>query len=278
MQPAPGNQPAASSASAPSLGQDNAFGVGRVIAHTFSAWRRHVVVFSLLTLAADLPVFLVAALGGTRIPGMTAPSPNPFGAQATGMAPAMPPGFWLAWVATMLLFVVEAGAITHGVIHHLAGKPVSLGAMIATGFRRALPLLVVGVLCYVIVLVGIMLLIVPGVILACALAVAIPAVVAERPGIFGAIGRSFALTKGKRLAILATFLVLFVVAIGVTMVGNGLLPLLTASFSPMLGTLLGLAVNIVFGTLMWIAPGVVYHDLRVAKEGVNTAQLAAIFE
>jgi hypothetical protein len=57
-----------------------------------------------------------------------------------------------------------------------------------------------------------------------------------------------------------------------------MLPQLTASFSPVAGTLLGLVVNVVFGTLLWVAPGVVYHDLRVAKEGIATAQLAAVFE
>lgn len=278
MQPALVGQPPVSSASAPPSHPQSAFGVGRVIARTFSAWRRHVLIFSLLTLVADLPIFLVSALGGVPVPGITAPNANPFDGAAAGAPATLPAGFWLAYLATMLLFVVEAGAITHGVINHLAGKRVSLGAMIATGFRRLLPLVVVGLLCYLMVSIGLVLLIVPGVFLACALAAAIPAVVVERPGIFGAIRRSFALTKGKRLAIFAAFLVLFVIAIGVTGVGSFVIPQLTASFSPMLGTLVGLAINVLFGTLLWIAPGVVYHDLRVAKDGLDTAQLAAVFE
>lgn len=150
--------------------------------------------------------------------------------------------------------------------------------MVATGFRRLLPLLAVGVLCYVIVVVGFVLLVVPGIYLACALAVAVPAVVAERPGLLGAIRRSFALTKGKRFAIFVSFLVFWAVAMGVAILGNFVVPQLTASFAPWLGTVLGLGVNMIFGTLVWTAPGVVYHDLRVAKEGVQTAQLAAIFE
>jgi len=276
MQPALGTTPAVSPMSVPTPRQENAFGVGRAIARTFSAWRRHVVVFSLLTLAADSPLFLVSLLSGVPVPGVTAPSQNPFA--AAGPPPAFPPGFWLAYVATMLLFLVEAGAITHGVIHDAAGKRVSLVAMVATGFRRFIPLLVVGLLCYVMITIGLVLLIVPGLFLACALVAAIPAVVAERPGVFGAIRRSFALTKGNRLAIFAVFLVVLLLFLLVTILGGFVLPQLTASFSPMLGTLLGLAINIVFGTLIWIAPGVVYHDLRVAKDGITTAQLAAIFE
>lgn len=261
--------------STPTLPAENAFRVGQVVTRTFSAWRRHVLVFSLMTLVADLPIFLVPLLGGGPVAGVTTPSANPFDPAA---APTPTGTFWVAYLVTMLLFVVEAGAITHGVIQHLAGKPVSLGGMVATGLRRFLPLLAVGLLCYVMVAVGLVLLVVPGVFFATALAVAIPAVVVERPGVLGAIRRSFALTKGKRLTIFTAGLVLLVVMIGVTLFGSFLLPLLTAPISPMIGTLLGLAVNVVFGTLLWVAPGVIYHDLRVAKEGVATAQLAAIFE
>ena len=279
MQPAIGQPPPSAMSAAIGVGQQSAFSVGRVIARTFSTWWAHALVFSVLTLIAYVPIVLLSVLGEMPIPGVTAPSLNPLDPAAAAPPPAMPgAGFWLAYLAVMLLFLVEVGAITHGVIHHLAGKRVSLGAMIAAGLRRFVPLLFVGVLAYLIIVVGMILLVVPGVIFACALVAAIPAVVVERPGVFGAIKRSFALTKGKRLAIFAIMLVLFIVAMGLALIGSFLLPQLTASFAPMLGTLLGLVVNAVFGTLLWVAPGVVYHDLRVAKEGVATAQLAAVFE
>ena len=59
---------------------------------------------------------------------------------------------------------------------------------------------------------------------------------------------------------------------------RGRSPALTQSVSPLAGFVAGQIVNVVIGTLFWVAPGVVYHDLRVAKEGVATAQLAAVFE
>jgi len=254
------------------------FSVGGVMAHTFSAWRRHVLVFSLLTVVADLPVLLVAVLARAPVPGITAPSTSPFDRAALAAAGPMPSGLWLAYVATMLLFLVEVGAITHGVIHHLAGKPVSLAAMVTTGLRRFFPLLAVGLLCYVMITLGVVLLVVPGVFLACALVAALPAVVVERPGVFGAIRRSFALTRGKRFAVFVALLVVFVVTFALTAFGGFVLPQLTAPLSPMLGVWLGLAVNLVFGTVFWIVPGVVYHDLRVAKDGIATAKLAAVFE
>lgn len=277
MQPAAVQPPPSSMSAAIGAGAQSAFSVGGVIQRTFSTWWKHVVVFSVLTLAASVPIVLLALLADTPVQGLTAPNPNPLD-PAAGAPPALPAGFWYAYLGTMLLFLVEVGAITHGVINHLAGKRVSLGAMVGAGLRRAVPLLVVGVLSYLIVLLGMVLLVVPGVIFACALAVAIPAVVVERPGVLGAIKRSFALTKGKRLAVFAIFLVLMVVVLAVNLFASFVLPALTAAVSPMIGTVVGFVVNAVFGSFLWVAPAVVYHDLRVAKEGVATAQLAAVFE
>ncbi|HEY6001475.1 MAG TPA: hypothetical protein VIV57_01295 [Anaeromyxobacter sp.] len=277
MQPTPASQPEvlATILVAPPR---NPFQLGRVIARTFSAWWHHLPAFTALTLVADLPILLASVLSSVPVPGVTAPNRNPFDRAAMEAAPTMPQGVWVAYGVTLFLFMVEVGAITHGVIHHLAGKRVSLAAMIGTGFRRFFPLLAVAVICYLMIVVGTVLLVVPGVFLFCAVAVAIPAVVVERPGVFGAIRRSFALTKKNRLAILAAFLVLVPVSFGVTALGGFLLPQLTSSISPMIGTVIGLAVTLVFRTLLWIAPGVVYHDLREAKEGMQTAQLAAVFE
>ncbi len=209
---------------------------------------------------------------------MTAPSVSPLDPAAMQAQQHLPAGFWVGYLGTMLLFLVEVGAITHGVINDLAGRRVSLGAMIAAGARRAVPLLVAGVLAYLLVFLGTILLVVPGIWLACALAVVMPAVVVERPGVVGAIRRSFALTKGKRFSVFVVFLLLVLVVMGAAVLGSVLLPTLTASIAPAIGTVVGALLNVVFGTLFWVAPGVVYHDLRVAKEGVATAQLAAVFE
>lgn len=281
MQPALGRT-GAPPAESSGAGDPPTFGVGRAIGRTFSTWWRHAWAFSLLTLLSSLPLWAGLFLSGLPVPGVTVPQPNPFDPAALAAASPAPgtpsAAFWLGYLGTMLLFLVEVGAITHGVIHHLAGKRVSLGAMLGAGARRALPLLAVGVLCYVLVVLGTLLLVVPGVYVACALAAAMPAVVVERPGVFGAVKRSFAVTKGKRFAVFLVFLVLGAVATGAMVFGNFVLPALTAPLSPLVGVVAGALLNLFLGTLVWVAPGVVYHDLRVAKEGVATAELAAVFE
>jgi hypothetical protein len=62
-----------------------------------------------------------------------------------------------------------------------------------------------------------------------------------------------------------------------TLGGGGFLAMTTA-----LGTTLGKVVNLIWSAV-WtafyaIVIVVAYHDLRVAKEGVDTEQIAAVFE
>jgi len=260
----------------PAVAAGRELAVGRVISTTFSVWSKHLLLFAVLSVVAMLPMVLGAILGGTAIPGLTSPAAaNPLRPVEPHMGAIGP--FIIGALVTGLLFFVEVGAITHGVIQHLAGKTVSLGGMLNTGLRRFVPLLLVGLGSYFLVLFGMLLLFVPGVFLACALAVALPAVVAEEIGAGAAIGRSFRLTKSNRLRIFAIFLVLMLASLAVNTVGNFVLPRLTP-FAPMVGTVIGLIINLLFGTLIWVAPSVVYQDLRRAKEGTSTAELAQVFE
>ncbi|HEX9107982.1 MAG TPA: hypothetical protein VF832_12155, partial [Longimicrobiales bacterium] len=229
MQPAPGaREPVLPTALPPA--EEKAFSASRVISRTFSTWRRHVLVFSLMTLAADLPIFAVAMINHLAVPGFTSPNANPFDPGAPPpLLTSYPRAFWIAYLGTMILILVELGAITHGVINHLAGRRVSVPAMVATGLRRLLPALLAGIVSYLMIVFGMLLVFVPGLIFACALAPVIPVVVAERRGVFGAIGRSFFLTKGKRWAILGVFALLFLFFLTVSMVGSFVLPALTRS-------------------------------------------------
>jgi hypothetical protein len=129
---------------------------------------------------------------------------------------------------------------------------------------------------------GMLLLLVPGLVFMVAACVAVPAAVVERPGVVGAIQRSFDLTRGSRWPLFAAGGVVLVVLWAlslVTQVAFGL-----AAFAipggqgvafRMIGTQLG---NALFSVIPAVAIAVSYHDLRLAKEGVDTAELAKVFE
>jgi len=87
---------------------------------------------------------------------------------------------------------------------------VGLPAMIAGGFRYVVPVILVSILVALLTMIGYVMLIIPGIIISMALAVAIPVVVAEEKGILAALERSAELTKGNRWGV---FGVMFVVGI-----------------------------------------------------------------
>jgi hypothetical protein len=115
----------------------------------------------------------------------------------------------------------------------------------------------------------------PGLMVGTMLFVSVPVCVVERLGVFKSMGRSARLTKGHRWKI-------FGIWIAVLVVGGIAQSFLTAMARTIGGVMLGLVISLVCGALVVafnaILAVVVYHDLRVAKEGVDTDQIASVFD
>ncbi len=241
----------------PSTPAARPFSAGDVIGRSFSVWFGNLVPFSIVTLIVHVPVFLIVAL---------APAEGSSGADA------------LANIVSALANLVVTGALTYGVLQALRGAPVPLGRLLGKGFAKLGSVFLVSLGLGVIVFLGILLLVVPGIIAACALYVAVPAVVVEDVTPGEALGRSRKLTKGSRWGMFVVGLVVAVVtlvAVGVsTVVLVGGASALPHPIPALVSTLL-----LVFTTpLGACAAAVAYHDLRVAKEGVDTAELVKVFE
>jgi hypothetical protein len=241
--------------------------VGGLVGTTLRVWWRNAFRFAGVTLVAFAPAFVLGFVAALVVPAMA----------RRGDAPSDPAEIgWVAFVPITLValtMVVQLGGLTYGAVQHLALRPVRLGAMLGAGFRRALPLVGAGLLAYIAVLAGTLLLVVPGVIVACGLSVALPAVVIERIGPIVALRRSWTLTRGHRFTIFVAALVLGLVIFGAnlaTQVGMTLL-------GP-LAVLVLLPVQLVLVSLPVLLPAVAYHDLRAAKEGTPTEELARVFE
>src|SRR5262245_53715899 len=74
----------------------------------------------------------------------------------------------------LILSPIQTAAVTFGVFQQLRGQRASLGDCLSAGFSRMLPVIVVAVITGVITLVGLALLVVPGVIFATMFYVAVP--------------------------------------------------------------------------------------------------------
>jgi hypothetical protein len=178
--------------------------------------------------------------------------------------------------------LILQGTIIYGTVTDMNGKRASLGACLSVGLGSFLPILGIGILFYLALICGFILLIVPGLMLLVAWCVAVPVYVAERPGIIESFGRSAELTRGNRWRIFALFVLYMVVLIILEAVlgvfgtasrlaaggtipafqALGLTPVLTVA-SSMVGT---------------VGAAVLYTELRRVRDGVGPAGLAAIFD
>lgn len=255
------------------------FGVGSVLGTGIRVWIRNLIPFLLITALCDALPWLWIGISFHRMS-----SPEEFArAGASGLA--------LAWVLGALLNMVAGSAMTYGVVKDLQGARASIWRCISTGFTRLLPSLGVAFLMSLCIMAGTLALIVPGVILFCALYVAMPVCVLERRGVFGSLGRSFELTRGHRLQIFGLCLLLglimfaFVLLFGM-IVGVGAASITSATDGgavPSSGFfLLGICMNFVMqmiaGSLIAVMTSVAYYHLRAEKDGTSAAELAAIFD
>jgi hypothetical protein len=250
------------------------FSVGAVISRTFSVWWSNLFRFGLLGLLTFVPMLVgiggMAVAMSRRVPGR-AVAPEP-------MVAVLGAGGYLL---SMFFMVVEMGALTLGAVDAIAGRKPRIGTMLRVGLRRAGPLFLAGLLLWLLIMAGMLLLVVPGIILGCATAVAIPACVAEGKGPIASLRRSFALTRGHRFELFAAFLVVLLATSMVNMFAQVVLTLVTATLAPRFAPLLMLPLVAMYAfmyTLPIMLPAVAYHDLRVAKEGVVTADLLKVFE
>lgn len=182
---------------------------------------------------------------------------------------------WTSSIAG-LLAVVFSGASAHLILQDFAGRHVSLRDAQEGGLKLILPLLGVSILAGLGVALGLLLLIVPGVILAIMWAVVMPARVAEGPGVMAAFHRSRELTRGCRWTISLVYLVslvplIIILAVAALLVGaiGENHPLSVGVISPLSSA----AVSLIFGVL----PPVLYAKLREVKEGGASSTVADIF-
>lgn len=202
----------------------------------------------------------------------------------------------LAWVYGLivgLLWVIASGALVQATVAHDEGRPANPREMLQVGVMRCLPLFAVYVLMLLGIWVGTIFLVVPGIMLAVMWSVALPAIVAERPGVFGAFSRSRALTKGARWHVFGILLLACVIyllasiAIGVGSVagygslgaitGGGQVRMPVPTQPSFIVQLLQSIVTTVVLTWFTTVGASLFIELRDWKDGPDADRLADIF-
>jgi hypothetical protein len=154
------------------------------------------------------------------------------------------------------------------------------GEMLKVGLRRIWMVLPVAVVAQAAVLLGLVVLVVPGLALVAGLWVAVPAAVAERwKGTSDALSRSWELTKGRRWNVLAVALVTLAVAFGFSLLGVTALDAAAewGANHPFIAALEE-AIEALAAGFVAVAAAVSYHELRASREGMDEAELAVVFD
>jgi uncharacterized membrane protein len=189
-------------------------------------------------------------------------------------------------ISLVVLNLVATGATVFIVSESYLGRPISA----REALNRATPyigrILICSLLMALVVGLGFLLLLIPGIILAVGLALAIPAVVLEpRSSASAALSRSWELTRGARWRIFGLGVMLLVLLYIPVVAITGLLALVlpTASGEAFEPTSISTVAAIAVGGIvqMFIYPlfycvlTVTYYDLRVRKEGFDLELLAS---
>ncbi|MFT5684055.1 MAG: hypothetical protein ACI8RZ_004996 [Myxococcota bacterium] len=235
---------------------------------------------SLSILLGELPVFLLltamvyAPFIGLSVAGSMLDSSS----MATSLVAS---GYLISLVCQPL----ATAALIHGVFRRLRGERASLGDSLQTMTSRLFPVIGFSLLSSLIIGIGYMLCIIPGIIMSCLMYVGLPAVVVENRGPIEAIRRSDGLTEGFRWGI---FGLLFVIGLsqlvlqwGLTM-ALGMLDfstlfsdvMVTVWVSQIMLYILQIATTALSGVFVAVA----YHDLRVSRDGIDSGDLVSVFD
>ncbi len=185
-------------------------------------------------------------------------------------------------VVTLVTTYLAEAALIHGVVSNLRGRKADFGQCLAVGAQNIVPAVLIAIITAIGVALGFILLIVPGVILALAWTVALPAAVVEKVNPIEALSRSWKLTDGHRGALFLIFLLYLALsfvfnlvfgAMGAVAAVGGIQTMLWVS-----GVVVQPLAQTVVSVFAAAGMAAIYFELRAVKEGFGADDLAAIFD
>ena len=242
--------------------------IGDVLSKSFGVLSRHIVTFSVLSLLIWLPMFAIGA-------GAALLAPQSAGGVGVSqeVAATVGIGMVIAVVWALLFFPAVFGAIVHVSFQDMRGKKARLSEGFKLGFSRLLPMIGMSILIGLGVTLGMILLVVPGIILALMWYVAFPVCIVEKAGPVESLSRSRELTNGYKWTIFGIALIVAVASAVIPLVPQLLLMKL-----PLVQLGVVSLIQLVMSAYSTVLLVVMYHDLRVAKEGVDIEGIASVFD
>jgi len=177
-----------------------------------------------------------------------------------------------------LLMLLAQGALVHAALQRQAGRTAPFIESLEAAGKNYLQLLGIGVLTNLGIVLGLFLLVVPGLYLAVLWCVALPAQMSRGDGVLPSMSESGDLTEGRKFKVLALCLLAIVVMVGPWLLASWAAPddswpayrVLTIVVSPLLAAVNTLTIS--FGA------AALYHELRWGAGGPMDEAAAAVFD
>jgi hypothetical protein len=254
--------------------------LGEVLDRTFTLYRQHFLLFVGIAVLPNVVMLLFqfATLLLTRA--------NVAGA-ARSFSPGMIGGFVAgalgsAVLLLLLLGITQAATVT-AVSSLFLGKETSVGDAYAGAKGHILTVIGIMILSGLATGIGLIFLIIPGIYLACRLAVSVPASVVENESPVSSMERSMELTKGYAGQVFLLFLLVLVLTYAVTLILQSPVFFFTvtaalAKHEVPLGVTVysyvaGFVSQVLVGPIGTISASLMYYNLRVRKEGFDIQHL-----
>jgi hypothetical protein len=240
------------------------FRIGHTLSRALSVLSRNFLPFFGINLVAVVPDVWVQAMTSPFI----APAAGSLGLRGGTITTIV------LWLLALVSSVLSKAVLIHGTLQDMLGRPLNFGESLRVGFSRFFPVIGVGLIVGILTGLGFFL-IFPAAIVYTMWFVAAPACVVERLGPLESMSRSGALTKGYRWRIFGMLFLLWIVSVIITGIVAAIFYRTVGTVAAIVGVLIWAAV---YGGFFSVFVAVTYHDLRVAKEGVDTEQIASVFE
>jgi MFS family permease len=184
--------------------------IGEVISKTFDLYRRNFVKYFVLYLVVEAIIGVVSALAYHTFVLPTLP-PHPTSQDVINWFP----GFFSTLIA--LIAVIGIAALVFGPIaaggtvkmasEEIDGRPVELGTSVRFAASKLIWMWALGIIVGIIVGLGFIALVIPGIILLIMFCLAFPVLLLENVGVIGSLGRSRELVSHRWLKTFAIFIV-----------------------------------------------------------------------
>jgi membrane-anchored glycerophosphoryl diester phosphodiesterase (GDPDase) len=243
---------------------------GELLAGAFELYRRHFLTFLEITAVVVVPLTLVQFFITNELLAGT------IRVDEAQQRVILAPGFWRAMTAMLIVSAISVvtaqlltGALTRAAAGAVIGERPDFGRSYAAARARLGSIVLVAFLTGLAILLGLVLLVIPGLIAFVRLLVTVPAVVVEGRRGRDALRRSWGLTAGHGWSVFGTILVAFLLS-GVV---QGLLTAPVRGDWITEGAVAALASLLVlpYGTILIV---LIYLDLRVREEGLDRGTLA----